>query len=103
MVEPWIIYSLALVSCLMGFCWLALAMEPHWKQVLDRNSKPPKHILRLLGSLGLLVSAVLCFIADRPSMAALVWLMLLAVSVPGVSMILTWRPQLLRVFWLRSE
>jgi hypothetical protein len=101
MVEPWILYILALVSCLAGFCWLALAMEPHWKKVLGRSSKPPAQILRLLGSLGLLLSGVLCFIADRPSMAALVWLMLLAASVPGVGMILAWRPRLLRVFWIK--
>lgn len=102
MVEPWIALILAALSCFAGFAWLALAMNVHWQQVMATGSAPSapvRKILRVLGWLGLLVSAMFCFIADRPSMAALVWLMLLAACAPSIGMLLAWRPQLLRIFW----
>jgi len=101
MVEPWIVLILAALSCFTGFVWLALAMNAHWQQVMDTNapSAQVRARLRLLGSLGLLVSAAFCFVADHPSMAVLVWLMLLAAGAPAVGMLLAWRPQLLRIFW----
>ena len=101
MVEPWIVLILAVISCFAGFVWLALAMNAHWQQVhgLSAPNAKTRKTLRLLGGVGLLASAVLCFIADRPSMAALVWLMLLAASAPSVGMLLAWRPKLLRIFW----
>lgn len=75
-------------------------MEPHWKSVhQDRKPERPAQVLRTLGWAGLSLSAGLCFMADRPSMAVLVWLMLLAALAPSIGMILAWRPQLLRVFW----
>ena len=100
MVDSWIFLCLAAISTLAGMAWLALAMEPHWKAVHQASSAArPVSLLRRLGCTGLLVSAVFCFMADRPSMAALVWIMLLAASAPSISMMLTWRPGLLRVFW----
>lgn len=101
MFEPWIVLILAGISCLVGFAWLALAMNAHWQQVMG-TSAPSTQVrikLRLLGSLGLFLSAVLCFIADRPSMAVLVWIMFLAAAAPSVGMLLSWRPQLLRMVW----
>jgi len=47
----------------------------------------------------LLISALLCFQADRPSMAILVWLMLLAGSAPVIAVMLAYKPRLLRVLW----
>ncbi|MFC3117061.1 DUF3325 domain-containing protein [Cellvibrio fontiphilus] len=102
MVEPWVALMLAALSCFVGFAWFALAMSVHWQQVMKTTSAPSLQIratLRLLGSVGLLVAALFCFIADRPSMAILVWLMLLAVCAPSVAMLLAWRPQLLRLLW----
>ena len=101
MFEPWIVLILAGISCLVGFAWLALAMNAHWQQVMG-TSAPSTQVrikLRLLGGLGLLLSTVLCFIADRPSMAVLVWIMFLAAAAPSVGMLLSWRPQLLRMVW----
>lgn len=102
MVEPWLLFILATLSCFAGFVWLALAMNTHWQQVMNSSapSAQVRIMLRLLGSLGLLVSAVLCFVADGPSMAVLVWLMLIAAGAPAVGMLLAWRPQVLRAFWL---
>jgi hypothetical protein len=98
--NSWIFLCLAAISCLAGLTWLALAMEPHWQSVhRERASMRPARLLRILGVVGLFASAVFCFIADRPSMAVLVWVLLLAATAPSVGMILAWRPQLLRVFW----
>jgi hypothetical protein len=87
------------VAALAGFAWLALAMEVHWEQVL--GSPAPlgvsRTVLRALGVGGLAASAVLCFLADRPSMAVLVWLMLLAAAALLTALTLAWRPRLLRV------
>lgn len=106
MVEPWIALILASLSCFVGFAWLALAMNVHWQQVMETGSTPgaqTRKTLRILGSLGLLISALFCFVADRPSMAVLVWLMLLAAAAPSIGMLLAWRPQLLRVVWPATD
>lgn len=100
MVESWVLLILAVIVSLAGFAWLALAMDIHWKKVhAERKPAHPARILRIAGWSGLLVSAVLCFMANRPSMAVLVWIMLLAATAPSVGMILSWRPQLLKLFW----
>ena len=88
------------IAGLAGFTWLALAMDVHWQQVQGgAGSAPSKRTLRLLGAAGLAVSAVFCFLADRPSMAVLVWVMLMASTALLVAMTLAWRPQILRVLW----
>lgn len=101
MTEPWVILTLAGTAAVAGLAWLALAMDAHWHQV--HGSAAPtsaaRVALRTLGVAGLAVSAALCFIADRPSMAALVWVMLLAGAVPLVALTLAWWPGALRAFW----
>ena len=101
MVNSSVLLMLAVVMGLASFAWLALAMDIHWKKVHEgRNAGAhPAKVLRLMGWVGLLVTAIICFMADRPSMAVLVWIMLLAATAPSVGMILTYRPQLLRIFW----
>lgn len=101
MLEPWILLIFAVLMGLAGFVWLALAMDIHWKKVQagHNNSIHPVKALRIMGWAGLSLSAVLCFMADRPSMAVLVWIMLLAATAPSVGMMLSWRPRLLRFFW----
>ena len=100
MVDSSILLILAVVMGLASFAWLALAMDVHWKKVQEgRASNHPAKVLRVMGWVGLLVTAVLCFMADRPSMAVLVWLMLLAAASPSIGMMLSWRPKLLRIFW----
>lgn len=97
----WMFLTLAGVAAVSGFAWLALAMDAHWEQV-HGGVAPPREArlaLRLLGICGLLVSAVLCFLADRPSMATLVWVMLLSGAALSIALTLTWRPGLLRAWW----
>jgi hypothetical protein len=85
----------ALLCCVIGFAWLALALEPHWRQVRSDEPlpKPMVPVLRALGSLALFASLVLCSLADHPSMMALVWPMALAVAALLVAFIFAWRPR----------
>ena len=97
----WVWLAGAGLATVLGFAWLALAMESHWHQVHGGTEPTPatRLALRVLGSVSLVASAVMCAIADRPSMAALVWLMWLAAAAPLVALTLAWRPRLLRVLW----
>jgi hypothetical protein len=95
---------LAYLCCVAGFGWLALAMESHWQQV--RGAVLPAagtvRALRVLGSGALFASLLMCLRADHASMAALVWVMTLAVAAATVAFVLSWRPLLLRplVVWV---
>lgn len=95
----------ALVSCTVGFAWLALAMEGHWAQVRGSEALSPglQRILRVLGVLALAAALVLCLSADHASMAVLVWVMALAAGALMVTFTLTWRARWLAplVAWSR--
>jgi hypothetical protein len=102
MVEATTLYLAgAAVAALLGFAWLALAMDEHWRQVHGRGEPQPRarRALRILGGLGLLGSLGLCLLADRPSMAVLVWVMLLAGGALLIALALAWKPGALRVLW----
>lgn len=101
MAEPTTVLIAAAVAALVGFGWLALAMETHWEQVHGAAPLTPGVVraLRLAGALGLALSLGLCLRADHPSMAALVWLMLMADAAAMVAMTLSTRPALLRWIW----
>lgn len=86
---------LAYAGCVAGFAWLALAMEGHWQQVRGPAPNADPRWLRALGLLGLLLSLMACLRADHASMAALVWVMLLAAAALTVTLLLSWRPRLL--------
>nr|WP_297530445.1 DUF3325 domain-containing protein [uncultured Roseateles sp.] len=103
MAEPVVLLSAAAVNAVLGFGWLALAMDTHWEQV--HGEEAPKAAtarnLRAAGVLALALSLGLCLQADHPSMAALVWLMLLAGSAAAIAATLSWRPRWLKVLWPR--
>jgi hypothetical protein len=87
---------------LVGMGWLALAMEAHWRQVMHRPAEAAAHTRRVLRALGLLalpLALLACLMADRPSMAVLVWVMLLAGSAAAVAMLLARLPWTLRACW----
>lgn len=80
--------------------WLAVAMPVHWQQVMLRSSLDAlvqRGALRALGWLQLALSLLACLRADHPSMAVLVWIMLLAGSALLVAFLLAWRPRVLRL------
>lgn len=101
-----LLFVAAQLCSVIGFGWLALSMEPHWRQV--RGSQPLRPAvaksLRVLGSLALAASLVICFQVDHPSMAALVWPMALAVGALLVAFTFTWRPRAFAplVAWVRG-
>lgn len=103
MVDPVVLLGGAAVSAVIGFGWLALAMDTHWEQVHGDLAPAPggARALRVAGALALAVSLVLCLGADHPSMAALVWLMLLAGSAAAIAATLSWQPRWLRPLWFR--
>lgn len=87
----------AAMAALAGMSWLALTLQTHRKQVLPAELQQISiRRLKAFGWSFLLLSAVFCFQADHPSMAALVWVMLQAFAAMMVAMILSRRPVLLR-------
>ncbi len=93
----WLLIAVAL--SLAGMAWLALAMDAHWGQVMHRPADAAtgtRRVLRALGTLALPLSLLACLMADRPSMAVLVWVMLLAGNATAVALLLSWRPGWLR-------
>ncbi|WAC71194.1 DUF3325 domain-containing protein [Roseateles sp. SL47] len=101
MVDPLLLQLAAAGAAIVGFGWLALAMDVHWEQAQGQRPQPAPvvRLLRVLGSLALAASLGLCLTADHASMAVLVWFMLLAAAVLTVAMTLSWRPQWLRCLW----
>ncbi|MFM2346422.1 MAG: hypothetical protein RL654_1175 [Pseudomonadota bacterium] len=96
----WLTAAAALTLAGMG--WLALAMEVHWGQVMHcpaEDAARSRQVLRTLGTLALPLSLLACLMADRPSMAVLVWVMLLAGSAVTVALALAWRPRMLATLW----
>jgi hypothetical protein len=89
----------AVAATLAGLAWLALAMQPHWAQVHGAAPQAAATRLRLAGGLALALSFGLCLRVDHPSMAVLVWFMLLAGAAVSVAMMLSTRPQWLRWLW----
>jgi hypothetical protein len=96
----WVLAGAALAPVL-GFAWLALAMDTHWQQVHGQaaTSTLCRRLLRVLGSLLLAASLLLCLQADHASMAVLVWAMLLAGAAALIALVLAWRPHWLRLLW----
>lgn len=88
---------LALACAISGMAWFALGLKAHWRQV--RGGEAPSagavYTLRAFGAAGLAGSLWLCLRADAPSMAALVWVMWLALAALLVAFTLAWRPALL--------
>jgi uncharacterized membrane protein YfcA len=95
--------AIAVVFSVLGMGWMALANPVHWQQVFPGQKKQPDtRWLRSFGWIALVMSAVSCLLADHPSMAVLVWVMLLALAAISVAMMLGYRPAWLRVLWPRQ-
>ncbi|PXW98227.1 uncharacterized protein DUF3325 [Sphaerotilus hippei] len=101
MSEVFWLTSAALLT-LTGMGWLALAMDVHWDQAMHQPAEAAartRRLLRRLGALALPGGLLACLMADRPSMAVLVWLMLLGGSAVATALVLAWRPRLLARLW----
>jgi len=91
----------AVLFSITGFAWLALAMDPHWKQVHGSSQPTPRAriLLRVAGSSALLLSLILCNRADHATIASLVWVMALTAGALLVACMLAWQPRWLWVLW----
>jgi hypothetical protein len=88
----------ALLTAVVGMGWIALSYESHWQQVFPNGVFKPEQVrLKAAGWGSLLVSGGCCLAADHPSMAVLVWVMLLTLSAVAVAMLLSRQPGLLRM------
>ena len=74
--------SFLFVPMLVLFCW-----------GVGRHELNPVLRYAVCIAASLLLALVICFLADRPSMAVLVWVMLLAGSAMVIGMALSWRPR----------
>jgi O-antigen/teichoic acid export membrane protein len=91
---------LAWFAATAGMGWLALSLDNHWQQVTgtrQAHDNVRNSCLRLFGALGLILSLGLCLAVDHASMAALVWVMLLAAAAVCTAITLTWRPHWLKL------
>lgn len=99
----WLLLA-ALLACVAGMGWLALSMQVHALQVWGLVPSPAMtRVLRLLGTLGLMIALWLCLMADHISMAILVWVMTLAGSALLVAFTLAWCASWLQLLapWVR--
>lgn len=100
MSDAWLLLFASLAT-LFAMAWLALAMPAHWVQVPEAGGTPTRaqqRRLRVAGASALAVSLGLCLAAYHPSMAVLVWLMLLALPAFAVAQCLAWRSRWMRPF-----
>jgi len=87
-----LLLALGVASGFIGVGWLALSMSQHWQQVRD-TSLPQAKVLRALAAVALSTSLLLCLWVEHPSIAVLVWVMVVSASAFLVAMLLTWRPR----------
>lgn len=94
--------TLAVIQSFVGMAWLALAKKAHWEQVMKQTAKAATRAprsLRVLGTVALVFSLISCLMADSPSMALLVWVLLLGCGAALTALVLERRPHALRLLW----
>ena len=90
-----LLFLLAALAAFFGMVLFALALPAHWTQIAGPRaalSPSAQTLLRGTGAAALAASFALCLAADHPTMAVLVWVMLLALSAWAVAMVLARRP-----------
>ena len=97
----------AIFTTMLGMASLSLSLPNHWRQVTGIETSLPSPSeqlsLRIIGYSSLIVSLLLCLAADHPSMAVLVWVMLLSLAAKSVASILTWQHHWFKpLLWLAS-
>ncbi|MES1939695.1 hypothetical protein T5B8_05616 [Salinisphaera sp. T5B8] len=96
----WLWLTVAVVLSWAGMGWFALAKPGHWQQVFAASAgSPPRWILRVLATAAVIGAGACCIRADHPSIAVLVWIMLASAAGVAVAMMLSRRPDLLRLLW----
>ena len=90
---------IAFVAAVAGMGWLALTIDMNYARVRNRGTLTAALVtrLRMMGSLALIASLALCLAVDHASMAALVWVMMLATAALVITFTLAWRAHWLAV------
>lgn len=88
-------YGFALLVSLLGMLVLALSLDVHWRQLWAQPLPKTTQLktMRLAGFSSQLLCLLICLKADRPSMAVLVWCLLMTVTALMVSALLCYAPQ----------
>lgn len=94
MADSWAL-ALGAATALVGMSWLALSLPAHWQQVL--SGKVPARPLRFAATVMLMVSLLMCLVADHPTIAVLVWVMMLSTSALTVALLLALSPRCLGI------
>lgn len=98
-------YLMACLSQLAGMLALAVSLEAHWRQLGLQSLPGPRRAraLRTVGTAAQLLGLLLCLRVDPPSIAVLVWCMLLALTGLLVSALFSYAPHWLArgLRWLR--
>lgn len=79
----------------VGLCLLALSQARHWRQV--GAGVAPHRRLRAVGTLLLAFGMVLVVMRDGASIAVLIQFMLLAAAALSVTLVLAFKPRLLKI------
>jgi hypothetical protein len=95
--------ALLITAFLFAFCGMggfALSMTGHWTQVCGAapRAEATRQRLRYFGAADLLLSLGACLLADRASMACLVWIMMVSASTLLLALTLAYAPRSL--YWL---
>lgn len=91
---------LAGAACFWGLSALALAIKVHWQQLFVAPlSGSMQKCLRALGVIALAISAYFAGQADHPSMAVLVWVMLLPLMTVVIALLLNRCPAVFRLIF----
>lgn len=94
-----LLLAIATLAAGAGMAGFALSQPMHWARVAASEGAAAPRVrrgLRGAATLCLAASLVLCLAADHPTMAVLVWVMLLALAAAAVALLLAYRPRLLR-------
>ncbi|HBF09177.1 MAG TPA: DUF3325 domain-containing protein [Gammaproteobacteria bacterium] len=95
----WLI--IAFVAAFKGMAWFALSLPAHAKQVFGTALSQPIWS-RIFGCIGVCISLIACTMADHILMAVLVWFMLLSATALLVAMLLSYKPQAIRLICPKS-
>ncbi len=87
-------FLLAMLVTLGGTGLLAISIPRHWRQLMGREVCTGAAViaLRLGGVAALIGSLTLCLLRDHPSMAVLVWIMLLVICSVVIALLLSRLP-----------
>lgn len=89
----------AFLLLFLGFALLALSQERHQQRVFgsDRPLPPVSRAQRATGFIAISLALPLCVLGQGGGFGSLLWVVLMGAAAMAVALLLTWRPQWLRL------